>query len=953
MNATPYLHLLWKEYRAIRAFWLSLVVLVLGAQWLTMALSIDAAFSLKLVYSLALGAPAFFALGAAGTSFALEQEEGTFDFLRAAPISAWQVLTSKLGLTILATVAMLAVLVPIAWRISGGRLPEEGVLHGMLGLWLLAAIEAIAWGAFFSLLTARPLSAICLALVAVSTTVHVLAWNAGARSSDALNLIPYLTAAPWRASVAVALLAADVLLGLRWLSDAEPVAGFNRKWWKAGRLRLKSTAGAGTNDDTTAMSLSEKPSRRAMLGHLLWQHWRQSGRLMLLMGCLQIALVMVAFAVYGGSWKTRWVVIIPLAPMAALAGACVFLPDQEKRNYRFFVEHNIPPRIVWLSRQLPWIALFATTTLLVSLACSHSSDTIPANWARMDWFHLHPPTLPFPWSLSRTQPLVLVGTVLVAISYAAGQWTSMFVRSGLLAGFFGLLLAGLLCTWALLMGVLDRSWTAFVLPIPFVLLAATWLRAGDWAAENTHWSARLRAGGIVLVPAAVLFMAAINSRLNQIPDIALNFDPGEYQAEMTDESRETAALYRRAGELYVNRLGRSESAWVKANDEALALLLEASRRESCTLDDPAKSSDDTELRNEDELLRLILASGRELEREGQLDAALDRYIAALRMISHWQQHKTANAYMDSTIFEIDLVFRELRRWAAQAGQTPERIKAAIDRLSAVDSSVLHLEEGVKSNYIRARRVLDGDSADMAVLVSERPYFTLLLLRLRMPWEKEREMRGQKESTVSLLEYLKEFRANLSRGEEIGSHLPPVGSGGLNPYTILTDFWQLNDLVSTQAVIELAEFEESRRATLIVLALEAYRVEHGRLPATLSDLVGQFLPKLPLDPYSSREFHYFPEGIPQLPWEADSADLVETLGRWPEMAEGKPGIWSPGRALWSVEWRPPVDWPAELHRTDASDITYYASRLYGEGNSRLSLYQALRRGRWFAIPEPVK
>ena len=29
MNVTPYLHLLWKEYRAIRAFWLSLVLLVM------------------------------------------------------------------------------------------------------------------------------------------------------------------------------------------------------------------------------------------------------------------------------------------------------------------------------------------------------------------------------------------------------------------------------------------------------------------------------------------------------------------------------------------------------------------------------------------------------------------------------------------------------------------------------------------------------------------------------------------------------------------------------------------------------------------------------------------------------------------------------------------------------------------------------------------------------------
>jgi hypothetical protein len=952
MNATPYLHLLWKEYRAIRAFWLSLVLLVMGAFWLTMALSTDATDSMKLLYSLALGAPAFFALGAAGTSFALEQEEGTFDFLRAAPVSARQVLTSKLGLTLLSTVAMLLVLVPIAWRISGGQLPEPQVLRGMLGLWLLAAIEAIAWGAFFSLLTARPLSAICLALVVVSVTVHVMAWNAGAKASDAFNLTPYLTAAPWRAAVAVTILAADVLLGLRWLSDAEPVARPSWTRWKNRRMRGRSTTRTGTNGDTATIRLSDEPSRRTMLGHLLWQHWRQSGRLMLLMGFLQFALVMVA--VLGGSHDERVAAIIPLAPMAALAGAFVFLPDQEKRNYRFFVEHNIPPRTVWLSRQLPWIGLFATSTFLLCLLCLHTTDSIPRNWAnlpRMAWDGVQfSPTLPFPWSLSRFQPFVLLGVVLVAISYASGQWTSMFVRSGLLAGFFGLLLAGLLCTLALLLGVLGLSWTAFVLPIPFVLLAATWLRAPDWVAENIQWSARLRAGAIVLVPAVALFMAAINSRVNQLPDVALNFNPAEYQAKITDESRETAEMYRRADELLVSRrYETSDSVWAMMNHESLALLLDASARESCTLDDPAKSSDDRELNHEAELLRLVLVSARELELKGDLDAAVDRYFAAIRMISHWQQHTAAGPDMRwPSAFLMKLVFRDLRRWSAQAGQTPERIRGAIDRLSAMDGSILHVEDGLKSNYIRAQRALEGDSADIAALVGQPPYLTLLLLRLRLPWERERELRGERLSTVNILEYLKEFRAKLSGGEEIKNDVPPYDSGRLNGYPLLTDFWLVNEVLGIHAMVELAEFEESKRATLVVLALAAYRLEHGQLPATLSDLVSQYLPKLPLDPYSGREFYYFPEGVPKPASEADAADLVEALARWPEMAARKPGIWSPGRVLQAIPWRGTGGWQSpEVQAIDNSQVIYYGTR----EQDRLSLYQALSRGQWFAIPTP--
>ena len=34
MNLSPYVHLAWKEYRAVRGFWLSIVVLVVLLEWL-------------------------------------------------------------------------------------------------------------------------------------------------------------------------------------------------------------------------------------------------------------------------------------------------------------------------------------------------------------------------------------------------------------------------------------------------------------------------------------------------------------------------------------------------------------------------------------------------------------------------------------------------------------------------------------------------------------------------------------------------------------------------------------------------------------------------------------------------------------------------------------------------------------------------------------------------------
>ena len=63
MNLTPYWHLVWKEYRAVRGFWLSMIGLVVLLEALVVFSSSEPAWTRLMVYNLALAAPAFFALG--------------------------------------------------------------------------------------------------------------------------------------------------------------------------------------------------------------------------------------------------------------------------------------------------------------------------------------------------------------------------------------------------------------------------------------------------------------------------------------------------------------------------------------------------------------------------------------------------------------------------------------------------------------------------------------------------------------------------------------------------------------------------------------------------------------------------------------------------------------------------------------------------------------------------
>ena len=86
-------------------------------------------------------------------------------------------------------------------------------------------------------------------------------------------------------------------------------------------------------------------------------------------------------------------------------------------------------------------------------------------------------------------------------------------------------------------------------------------------------------------------------------------------------------------------------------------------------------------------------------------------------------------------------------------------------------------------------------------------------------------------------------------------------------------------------------ETARNATRMILALEAWKRDHGGLPKRLEELVGLYLDRLPLDPCSGESFHYLPAGLNSplrgglapLGWSAKAAIPVKT-----------PLVWSIGR-----------------------------------------------------------
>jgi hypothetical protein len=779
-------------------------------------------------------------------------------------------------------------------------------------------------------------------------------------------------AAPWRILVALLVFAADIYVGLRWLHRGSGAARTALPF--SARRRVESVRPATIAADAAVRKLLIKPDRGAMLGRLLWQHWRQSAWLMLPLAGMWMAFALTIASLFTSESRSPAAGILAGSVIfgAALMGCFVFQPDQQRRQYRFFVEHNIPPRYVWLARQLPWLATLLSTALVIRVV-RLGSDGLTHVW--------------------QSQASILLAYAVV--SYAAGQWTSMLIRSAIIAPVVGVVLSIALCGWVMLMDTMHVNWLWSFAPVPLALLFATWWRAPDWIAENKRWSARGRAAAVVLLPAAALLIAVPIYRVRQIPLVAWGYDVEKILPPITAEARATADLYRRASDLYVQPakshdandsqppawanqpfwsrprrpLTEFEREWLRQNAESLALVMEASRRPTCAFYDPRSATAPAVLRHDSGLVDLVIVSGRKREEEGKLDEALDRYFSALRVDSHLSAFALPY-WPGENVQEAAKVFTLVVNWAAEGNQTAGQIDAALDRLRGVDSSMLRLDENLESAYLFARRRVLGDDSAIASgdpAEAQSSESDILWSRL-MPWERQRGLRMLKLLNSTAIERLWGMQNSLAKHGGVVEQVVPTydrstlsilfqtsySRGGLSDDPLEEAGWLRTthpDLApigyeGIDAAYALAEFETFRRAAMLRLAIQSYRLKHGALPQSLAELVGPYFHEMPLDPYSGLEFRYFPAGLPP-----NAVAPVDESGIHP-VVQDVPCVWSTGPNL-SVELRYPEPDARVPHRpSSAAPVLeyYYETRGPWKYTREYDNVSVWARGFWFPIPE---
>ena len=321
--------------------------------------------------------------------------------------------------------------------------------------------------------------------------------------------------------------------------------------------------------------------------------------------------------------------------------------------------------------------------------------------------------------------------------------------------------------------------------------------------------------------------------------------------------------------------------------------------------------------------------------DGDLDAALEFHLAALRV---WERLWYAQpSQFTPPPSDTKRIQAQLVDWAANKGQTLQRIRTAITALDEIYPEVDARRPDATSlpnlsawpppptlvvDYLLLRGVLMGDEPPSSLNQYAGLAEYAAFLANELPFERERALRvldfllvDQTAQWHSVAWRLDQQRlqqwsreAEKTRGEgaindmgralrdtirrafylSYGHHRDTITDDRYPPHSWLRTTYLLRDELESMAPFgyllqRFADTQVEAQGLRQQLALVAYRLEHGAFPDSLTALVPDYLPFVPIDAYSGRPFEYRPAGLP-----------LELGGGYPGRIEpNTPLLWSVG------------------------------------------------------------
>jgi hypothetical protein len=157
-------------------------------------------------------------------------------------------------------------------------------------------------------------------------------------------------------------------------------------------------------------------------------------------------------------------------------------------------------------------------------------------------------------------------------------------------------------------------------------------------------------------------------------------------------------------------------------------------------------------------------------------------------------------------------------------------------------------------------------ADVLADYTKGPRLATAEMLWRSSWSYSAELHSLKTGQV-ILETLRTMQTNQSQFykadyDAMVTHLTSLGSTNFN-YAIyaLLQFpnWHefFGDMALSTAVRKTLQIETERRVVITAIALKRFQLKHGKWPDALNELVPEFLPSVPIDPYDGKPLKYHP------------------------------------------------------------------------------------------------
>jgi len=876
-NSTPFESVFWKEYRVQSGLWKALSAAAVALQ-IGSALLFDR--DAIWLINLAMAVPAFYALGCAAVSFAGEREEQTHQFLRFLPVSPESLLEGKVLFAVVSTVAMVPGPLAFAWLIGAPVAPPLSLRGGLIEasiFWSIWAFGFLVWGVLFSLLAGRVLHAICLGAAANALVLGTLSHFS--RANGTYWAIPALAV--------VALV--DVWLAGRWLDEP-------RGWRALSLRRFRSSTRPAAS--ASAWDFDSHWARR--MRRLMWKERRDAIANTWIYAVLATVLCMLpVFDSQVSDVGGRLVLVVA----AVLLGVCVFRSDQSGRRYRFLNERGISPLSVWLAKQFVWTPFGVACLSLCVLADVAFGPRITQHVAD-EWQSAVP----------GHESSAAVALILLACSmYGLAQLFALLTRNTVIAAALGTVSIAFVYPWHFALFRAQVPYAFSVAPAALFLLL-TIVRVPDWLRErNSKWSlAKLGLIGSITV-FATLF-ALDRWRGNEIADAGPGFSIAEYRQLPSIAAVETADLYQKAtASIAVSGVSdrrdrdkdwtstwfatadepsHAEGIWLHArppymptrrlssrrrnrNENALAQIIDATHRTECSIFHPVGLRTIGSCSRLNSAHNLILFSARELEFEGKLDEALERYEAALRMARHVGTGGVASVRAGAEIRTLAW----MNRWIGHHGQTPEMLARGMQLLEGALREQPAWKDQIKADHVFARRKLNAEP------------FPRSFVGLRSWSEWQRALRVVDAVTRRRFEVINNCGPAIESGTPMVQWQRQQTLTELELHTTPPWQWYYTSAVPPQlfriertrllceSMINLAMW---RRATLLRFALAAYRLDYNTWPDSLDEMAGTYLESVPRDPWSGADFEYRASGFPHpLQFYEETVD------------EGRPLLWSVG------------------------------------------------------------